>query len=785
MSTIELKYIDLVNPLSKGFICLFMVFCGLNIQAQPERIDVVELEFSTKGGFFDEEIQLELFCPGGKIYYTKDGTKPSRYASRYRGPINIKKTTPIRAIAYKGGDKSDIVGHTYFIEEPKSTFPIISIQITPELLFDEEYGLFMDGYEVVDSIWSKPGANFWSRRELGVNTEIFEDNGECVFRSPTGFRLFGGMSRLFPQKSMVLVSRNDYGEKRFKHKIFGKKNLKKYKFLTLRNSGSDFGKAQFRDAFMTSLVDDWDLEKQNARPSHVYINGKYWGIYNIREKINRYFLASHCEVDKDSVDIMEHRTNRKRGSTRDYRKMIKFIERKDLAVQANYDALDTMMEISNFMDYQIAQIFFDNQDAGGNIKYWKPSGPGGRWRWILYDTDWGFGLHDSKAYNNKSLAFHTEKNGRAWPNPPWSTLILRNLLENHGFKAAFINRFADHLNDNFESDNVLSVLAGFRETYEPEMPRHFERWNLREKNWEEELTVMREFGKKRPDYVRKELQMMLNAGEQVSLDLDIQGGGTIKVNDHLEVLAHKTCTYFNNVPITLEAVPHFGYRFSHWEGVNVSDSIEVFELKFDKTAYNIKAVFKEYINPMAGKILINEISCNNKRTGDWLELYNNSEEAVDLEGWILTDLKNEFRLPPYKLAPKSYVNITEKEKKFRKHHVDPYGIIGDFGFGLSKRKESIQLYTSKGDLVDSVGYLLEPTDSIFSYTLLLPELDNADEENWEILPGIGSPGTGNPYFIESRIKAQQDKWIKVGASTAFAIILMFLLGWRNWNRRRV
>ena len=110
------------------------------------------------------------------------------------------------------------------------------------------------------------------------------------------------------------------------------------------------------------------------------------------------------------------------------------------------------------MDYKIAQIYFDNQDAGGNIKYWRPQTPSGRWRWVLYDTDWGFGLHDEKAYNNNSLAFHTATGGPAWPNPEWSTFILRNLLKNEEFQNQFINRFCDAMNTSFIKIRVYVVM---------------------------------------------------------------------------------------------------------------------------------------------------------------------------------------------------------------------------------------------------------------------------------------------------------------------------------------
>ena len=339
--------------------------------AQEEKTsveDFLELEFSIEGGFYQTGLQLQLFSPGAAIYYTTNGNTPSKRSNRYKRPIDISSTTVIRAVAYAGGKKSRIKGHTYFIKEPFSTLPVVSIGISPYLLFDPEKGLFMQGNNVVDSIWTKPGANFWSRKEVSCNVEIFEDNGACVYNSQSGFRLFGGMSRLFPQKSMTIVARKRFGEGRIKHKIFGKGSPKSYKFLVLRNSGSDFGKSHFRDALMTSLLDDWDLEKQHYRPAHVYINGKYWGIYNIREKVNRYFIADYHDVDKDSIDLLEHYMIRKRGSRRHYQRLLSFLRSNDLNDPANYAYVQGLMEVDNFMDYQIAQIYFHNQHAGGNIK---------------------------------------------------------------------------------------------------------------------------------------------------------------------------------------------------------------------------------------------------------------------------------------------------------------------------------------------------------------------------------------------------------------------------------
>lgn len=82
------------------------------------------------------------------------------------------------------------------------------------------------------------------------------------------------------------------------------------------------------------------------------------------------------------------------------------------------------------------------------FKYWQEKKSTGRWRWILYDMDFGFGLYNPKAYELNTIEFATATDGQGWPNPPWSTLVLRKLLENEEFKIAFVNRFADLLNIN-------------------------------------------------------------------------------------------------------------------------------------------------------------------------------------------------------------------------------------------------------------------------------------------------------------------------------------------------
>jgi len=601
----------------------------------------------------------------------------------------------------------------------------------------------------IDSLWRKDGANFWSKKEFRSHIEFYEDDGKCEFNSITGFRLFGGVSRLFEQKSMALVTRDRYGKKRFKHRIFGKGGEKNFKFLVLRNSGSDWGKTHFRDAMITSLVEDWGLDNQDYRPCHVYLNGEYWGIYNIREKINRHYIADHHDLHPDSLDLLEHKYTVKRGGRQHYLKMLRYIGKNDLAEDKNMAYISTQMDVENFMDYQIAQIFIDNRDAGGNIKYWKPQSPNGKWRWILYDTDWGFGLHYPKGYKFNSLAFFTAPDGPDWPNPPWSTFLLRKLLENEEFKNAFVTRFLDRMNTSFSSENILAKIASFEELYEPEIERHHDRWNIPDWHRDLHLDIMKKYVEERPTYMRKFIAEYFGFKKETQLNILSGEGGKMVLNDLIPLKnKHFSGTYFQNQFINLKAIPKFGYRFSHWVGKNgeevISEKSPELEIQLTGDKFSIRPVFEVYKHPLAGQIIINEISPRDRDAGDWVEIFNNTDSTVNLENWIFTDNKNSYRFSAQELKGKSHLVLCEDIAAFAHTYPGVENMCGNLGFGLNKRGEQLALYDQFGASVDSVKYEVDPLDTVFTVSLIMPELENGDPENWEIDFGSGTPEAMNP-----------------------------------------
>ncbi len=734
-----------------SWLCLLAV---VSVFGQSERLYV---RLSRPAGFYEKSVEVKITCnvDDATIYYTMDGSIPSKRSIRYRKPIKLKNTTVVRAIAVKKDSRSSIVTNTYVLN-PETTFPIVSLSLNSSYLFDEEIGLFQMGPNA-DSLPPYNNANFWSRKEIQIHTEIFETDGERVFGANTGMRLFGGMSRLFPQKSMAIMTRSRYGPTRFRHKMFPEKDIKAYKYFVLRNAGSDFSKAHLRDPFVTSLVEGMDIEKQSYRPSHLYLNGEYWGIYNIREKINRYFVASHTDTHKDSMDLIEHQNRVRRGSNKHYKEMLKYMEKHKLSEQKHYDYIKTQMEVENFMDLQIIQIYIDNRDAGGNIKFWRPAIPNGRWRWILYDTDWGYGLHNKEAYKFNSLHFHLTPDGPRWPNPPWTTFILRQLIENDEFKADFINRFADHMNTYFDPQRTLNHLDSILVVYEPEIGKQLKRWNLSSNRRNSHLDRIRTFAVERPAFMRKFLDKRFDIGDTIRVNIEESNNGRIIFNNNIEVdKTDFSGLYFENYPVKLQALPHFGYKFSHWEGLNDTSSNPIVSLQlFKDKEYFIRAVYEKSEHPLTEKIMFNEISCNNKTTGDWVELFNYSKEDVNLKGWFFLDKGHEFQLPDSKLRSGEHIILCEDTAAFKKIFPFETRYIGNFPFGLSKRKERLELYSNTGAPIDSLSYKLEPVDSVFTLSLKLPYVDNSMLDNWKIAGGFGTPNEPNPSYVEDRAAYQR------------------------------
>lgn len=717
---------------------------------------------SLPGGFYFTSVTVNLTAGSAndKIYYTLNGSEPDETSQVYATPIQIESTKVIRAKAFSTGSlPSRTLTNTYFINF-SSALPVISLSTNPGNLFDEEYGIYTLG-DSAETFWPYYGANFWKDWERPVHVELFETNGSKGFSIDAGIQIFGAWARAYAQKSFAIFARGKYGYSTFNYKLFTDLPYTEYEAFVLRNSGQDWNVTMFRDALMTSLVDDVDIDKQDYRPAIIFINGEYWGMLNIREKVNEHFIAQHHNVNPDSVDILENHANVVQGNNVDYQALNSFIENNSMAIPANYEYIKTKMEVDNFIRYFISEIYFANVDwPGGNIKYWRNT-KNGKWRWILYDTDWGFGLSGPNAFSHNTLEFATAANSSNESNPPWSTLFLRKLLENDSFKNDFINCFADYSNSIFDSAVVINKINSIKSLIEPEIPHHGARWSTFNPNeWLNNVQVLRDFASQRIAYMRLHFiqKFGLTGLTPVNLAISDTSMGSIKLNSLTINSANWSGNYFTDVPIRVVAQSKQGFRFVRWEG-SFTSSGDSLSITLSCTL-NLNAIFEADSNFSAPKVVINEINYNSAtafNTEDWIELYNNGEDTVDISGWIFKDSDDAhiFTIPQGTTLEKSgYLVLCIDTSLFKPLFPEVQNLIGNVGFGLSGSGELVRLYDNQMLMMDSLVYddtvpwPSQPDGNGPTLSLKNPNLDNSLGENWAASVGNGTPGQKNDIFTD-------------------------------------
>lgn len=701
---------------------------------------------------------------GEEIRYTLDGTEPTVSSTLYNNSIEISKNSVVRASVFKPNFVAGkITTRTYLFDIPP-TLPVVSVTTAPDNLWDNETGIYVLGDDY-DEEMPYRGANFWEDWEKPASIEMTETDGERLFSMNCGIKIFGGWSRAQDNKSLSIFFRNEYGDPELKDvQLFDSKPISNFKSLVLRNSGNDYGNSKMRDGMLTSLVRNLDIDLAAHCPTILYLNGEYWGIINLREKLNEDYLESNTGVDADEMDILEWNASIVEGSNEHYLALIDFIENNDMADDAIYEVVSQQIDISNFIDYQFSEIYFNNRDwPGNNIKYWRPQTEDGKWRWIMYDTDFGFGIWNAYDYKKNTLEFATATNGQAWPNPPWSTFLFRKLLENETFKHRFVNRYADVLNTTFLPENVIAHIDSMYNNIEPEMQRNFEKWwkpNLT--YWNQNIQNMIGFANNRPFYERLHIKQEFAIPEYHKVKISIlpSVAGEVNLNSLTITKSGWSGEYFESVPISLTAKSFTGYRFKSWmiDGVEIMD--KTIELNIENNT-DIRVLFEDGDDD-GNSVVINEINYNSPdddNAGDWVEIYNWGRFDLDISGWVFKDDDDghEFVIPDNTiLNSNEYLVFCKSEKKFNAVHGGVSNYIGEFDFGLSSSGDAARIFDNNEQLVDEVVYGTEspwpeePNGTGATLELQQYFYDNTLAESWKSsLVNLGTPGAENSITTNS------------------------------------
>jgi hypothetical protein len=609
------------------------------------------------------------------------------------------------------------------------------------------------------------GANFWKDWEKPIHLEFFEPDGRSTINVQAGVQIFGSWSRLYPQKSLAIFARDRYGYPEINYQIFPEMPVHKFQAIILRNSGQDWGKTFFRDGLMHRLVTDLDIDIQAYRPCMVFLNGQLWGIHNIREKMNEHYPASHFPVEPDNIDFIE-RDSVVHGDAVHYQTLLQFVNSQDLSLSENYHQVADMIEVDNFQEYVLSVLFFANPDwPWNNVRCWRPRHPQGKWRWMLFDMDYGFHGGHLGPDANTFTEIHQQDNG--------TTQLLFSLLENTAFRNSFINRFADHLNTTFDSSSIIQQVNEIMTGIESSMPYHIQKWQYSFEGpwwlgksidsmdeWYGHIEVVKDFGRKRADFVRQhiveEFHLQDDGIGRLRLDVNPAGSGYINLNTLLIDQFPWEGQYFPAISLTIKAIPKPGWEFTEWQGLSANDSpAVVFQMRDEQ---EITAFF-ERTSLVTSKVVINEInykSAAEHDTEDWIEFYNASDSTIDLTGWQFKD-NDDTHIFPFPaglhLLPDEYLVACRDTAAFREFYPGIQNIVGDLGFGFSSDGELLRLYDNHGNLIDSLTFGVlppwptEPNGNGPTLALKNPFLDNGLAENWTASSNYGTPGEINDVYI--------------------------------------
>ncbi len=447
--------------------------------------------FSETGLYQTKSFDLSLTSGSGAVIrYTTNGSEPTASSSVYTKPISITKNTVIRAFAQEDGLlDSEIVTYTFLFEEPHE-LPVICLSFEPK---DRE------------ALWSGRSKDSSSKKQRKGYFSYYE-GGKLSTEFPADFKTKGAGTLGYNQASLSIHLRGKYGMSSVTYPFFKEHGWQEYASLCIRNSGQDNNQARIRDSYASRLCFGLNIDVVATRPVAVYINGKYYGLYDLNEDQNDDYLNTHFGVQKDDVEIIRFNTVVVKGSNKDWKRVIEFAKTKDLSKDSVYQQFTEWVDPDYFIDYLVCSTYLCNSDMA-NQKYWHTKDGTIRWRAIFYDFDYAMGYNNGSVKRNIIDNFFN-KNGTATATSRVYTHIPVALVKNRAWRQRFIERYVELVVTTFAPERAVNILNELRAEMEPEMRRHVARWKSPSSydKWVANVNALQHWMEQRPKYALNNLK---------------------------------------------------------------------------------------------------------------------------------------------------------------------------------------------------------------------------------------------------------------------------------------
>jgi len=556
-------------------------------------------QFSLDAGFYNgtQTITISNADANAVTYFTINGKEPSNNSTQYLQPIIITKTTVVKAYCKNPSKPSSkIICNTYFIDET-AALPVISISTDSNSLYNDTTGLLMLGLNT-DSIPPYYNANFWLETQLKVNMELFDKNKVLQLNQNCELQIHGGtMNRTQDMKSFRLLAKKQFEKDKFYYPLLKDKPINAYRKFVLRNGSSDFLRAQLRDGLIHKiLIKNTFNDAVGYEPCQVFLNGKFYGIQDIREKLDDYYLEENHNADRKNLDFLVEENVVELGDWLAFDSVYNFVLNNDMQNDNNFKVVENRIDLQNIADYFIAETYFDNNDwPNNNLRLWRERKPGSKFRYIIFDLDVSLGGEPWSPYTmdmlNRALNYFTTDV------PIKHCIILKKLLTNVTFKNYFVNRYADLINTAFSPKEVTQMLDTVKANISADLPKHFARWGRNFSDWDYEIkTLVEPYIINRNILAKENItnQFLLPNQHNITINcLPLNAFDTLHINTIKYNKNEFVGTYFETVPIGFKIKAKDGYTFSHWQLSNgtkiFTDSVNInLEKAIDFTAIYYK-----------------------------------------------------------------------------------------------------------------------------------------------------------------------------------------------------
>lgn len=515
--------------------------------------------FSVEGGFYQDSFELIITAEEGMIiYYTLDGSNPTtdsleyvepiliedagknenRYASRSDLAVSMEyipdelvdKATIVRAVAYNTFDHtmSDIVTETYFVGFEKKTeyngYAIASLVSDPANLFDEDYGIYGNGKKVAEMEANGESPSYLDSNAMNTGKEwereaviqFWDEEGQKQMDQKVGIRISGQSTRSAAQKSFNIYARDIYDEEDMLTYDFFE-NMQ-YSSIKIRNGGTAHAESKIMDGFLQKLSSARNVSIQACRPCVVFLNGEYWGIYNIRERYKEEYFQNHYGIREENIWMLDAggMSIGSYDAWNDFEAVKKYISENDMSISENYERACKLLDIESLIDFYCINLYIDNTDVAfdKNMGVWRSIHMGEneyedcKWRFMLYDLDGAMDAVDGNTFVNSE-----------WWKDEFDLMdepIMKGLMRNKEFRELFYQIFLEIADTTFSYEKVHEELMEWKNVYKIQAVKSHQRFvagNIMPEDYDGYIEKMDNFFRERPEYILKYLEEEMKCWE--------------------------------------------------------------------------------------------------------------------------------------------------------------------------------------------------------------------------------------------------------------------------------